>query len=312
MKVFKLSYALLIVTSLVVFFGCDKKDDNVIRPSVDSIPKDTTYLLTTGYYWMSDSTDYYLYRDSIYYNAKGQIEKVIGNPPFKDDTARSLFYYNDDGTIEKLITEGVKRGYYLNYYLHYDENKRLDRIIAKGNTSGDTCFITYNSQGHVTDITTVGESQGTVGSHLTYFRGDDNQIDSIQCDYGFNQPFALPRRLGLRLQTAVPGIASLENIDRSYLFLLATRLSPNFFLAVTGDFYFQKFLNPTDFSFMNGLRNDYFPTMPADYQYNDMNQPFSHVLSSFPDGRLHTYEYRESIGGVSSVKSSVRLEYTIK
>ncbi|MVT09441.1 hypothetical protein [Chitinophaga tropicalis] len=309
MKVIKLSSVLLIATSLVLFFGCGKNDDNVTRPSADSLPKDTTYLLTTGYYWLEDSTEDYFYHDSIYYNAKNQIEKVIGYPPSPDDTVISLFYYNDDGAIEKLITEGVTRDYYFNYYFHYDGNKRLDRIIANGNTTGDTCFITYNAQGHITDITTISESAGSWRSHLTYFRGDNSKIDSFQCDYTFNQEPAYLRRLGVRLQTAVPGVASLENIDRSYLFLLATRQSPNFFLAVRGNFCFQKFLSPVDFNFMNGLRNDYFPNMPADYQYNDMNQPFSHVLSSFPDGRLHTYQYKESVGGVSSVKSSVRLEY---
>ncbi|SHN24642.1 hypothetical protein [Chitinophaga sp. CF418] len=310
MKVINLPYALLIVTCMVLFSACSKKDNNVTRPLADLPPKDTTYLLTKGYYWIGDSTDEYFYRDSIYYNVKNQIEKVIGYPPFRDDTVTSLFYYNDDGAIEKLVTDGVRRGYYLNYYFHYDGNKRLDRIIAKGNTTGDTCFMTYDLQGHLTDVTTIPDAAGSWRSHLKYFRDNNNQIDSIQCDFGFDQPLASPRRLGVRLQTAVPGTASLETINRSYLFLLGTRLNPNLFLAVTNDFYIHKFLNPNDFSFKNGVKNDYFPTKPANYEYNDMNQPFSHVLSSFSDGRLHTYQYNESAGGVSSVKSSVRLEYT--
>jgi hypothetical protein len=307
MKVINLSYALLIVMCPVLFFACSKND----KPA----PETGTNLLTTGHYWYGDTISGNLSdRDSIYYNAGNQIEKVISYPFYHEDTVTYVFSYNNDGALEKLISEGEIEGNSVDYYLRYDGNKRLDRLIAEGAMGiTDTIFFAYDTHGHLTDISTVPDHPGYTKSHITYFRGDNNQIDSIQND--FTNDFAAAgslRRVGIRLQTAAPGLTSLENINRSYLFLLATRLDLSLFVVNPFDnFYMHEFLSPADFTFRNGVRDDYYPNDPTDVN-DDMDQPFSHEASSFSDGRLHIYQYNKSTRGVSEVKSTARLEYTIK
>jgi hypothetical protein len=292
---------LSIILCAVLLFAC-KKDNDGTQVEDDHLPVDTTMRVTKGYnYEVHDTTQSPTYTDSIYYNEKNQIEKIVSQPGSDAHT----FSYNDDGLLIEMSFSNTAAQRTQKYYLHYNLNKKVDSLIIVVNEEITTInSMSYNAAGDLTKIRAEIPNGGdtVISAYITYFRS--NKLDSIYTDL----PFGLVRRINSQFTTAST-VNSRLTIDRSYLFMMAVRDYGGLFGEEQGNIYIQQFLNPDDAIMGKGKIGGY---DPLDGAPTHVFSSFSNQFSYNGDNTLRFHQFSQTFNGKTYGMKSYKFEYSKK
>jgi hypothetical protein len=282
----------------ILFFACKKDKDSIHLDT--PIPVDTTMRLTKAYFYSSiDTVGAPNNTDSIYYNAKNQIAKIV----YKPGSDAVVFSYNDNGDLIKVSNVSDSAAKRQTYYLHYNLNKKVDSLTVTDSSENSPFMfksdLRYDPAGNLTYIVSElrGDTTESSFSYTSYFRS--SKIDSIQSVFWINGGITVNVR-----HTAIDpsGARGRLNIDKSYLFMMAMRTGKLLFLASTDNVYFQQFLNPDDAVMDNGqIHNSYYGNFA----------PFTNKFSFNSNGTLRSHQYSKA-DGVISIKQTYKFEYAKK
>ena len=297
MKIKQLFFILSIVSGTVLLFACKKDSDPT------NSPEDTdVVLLTKVYSSMLDTSGPALNSDSIYYNTKNQIVKVVHTP----GSEVYNFSYNDDGDLltVNILSSNEYGGQ--TYKLYYNNKKTLDSliIIELGTPVTIRSTMNYDMAGGLTNVLTDYLMQGTGDRwfQTTYFRS--SKLDSIHSDFIYQN-----KRINSHFSAGTSTVNKPVIIDKAYLFMMAIRMDKYLFISDGNNIYLQQFLNPKDNLMSNGEL--------AIYDLSDSSSihTFNEVENIFTfnsDSTLRTYQYAEIVNGKSYGRSAYKFDYTIR
>lgn len=289
---------LIFILSVILFLSCEK-DKNAVQPDTP-IPVDTTVRLSKAYYYnIADTTGVPANTDSICYNEKNQIEKIIYQP----GADALVFSYNDDGNLMKVSNVSAIAAKKQTYYLHYNLNKKVDTLtVADSSEVAPFMFksrLSYDPAGNLVNIFTNFSSDGHEGGYANISYSRSTKLDSIQSVYidkgSINILYTAPDPSGARGHL---------NVDKAYLFTMAVRSYKFLIHPMVVNNYMQQFLNQDDAIMNNGRIN-------VSEAGATNSTSFTNKFSFNSNGTLRNHQYTE-INSSSALWMTYRFEYARK
>lgn len=282
----------LMLLSLSFLFACSKTDDT------NTETEDPAVLVKADYYpgW-ADTSGLAVYSDSIYYNDKNQIEKVISRT--STDSIVYLFTYNSNDLLTKLTARGAK-WWHQDYNIYYSADNRVDSLnmLDSSNTTGGIIAMKsklyYDQNDSLSSITTDLFQEG--GSYRVYkrqyTRKGNGDIDSIniQANVADNE-VAYERNIHPSAILS-PVNKNMQQLNPAYLFLLATRVQLYLFTANSQNIFMQHLLCPGNNLFNDGTFNN-IHFLPQTSDSTRMGQTYINTCALNGDGTVKTYQYVE-------------------
>lgn len=294
------------VLSLPFFFACTKDE------APDTENENPATLTRADYYpgW-ADTSGVAVYSDSIYYNDKNQVVKVVARGA--SDTIEYLFTYNSNDLLSKMTARG---GIWWNqdYNIFYGANNRIDSLNIADNSGTQGIFelkskLAYDENNILLSIVTELIQEG--GSYTRYKRRyerkSNGEIDSINIQ--IFEPSALLMERNIHpAATVSPVNKSMEKFNPAYAFLLATRVQLYLFTPSSQNIFMQNILCPKDNLFNDGTINSiYF----SGQQVDSINmQTYKNAVSLNADGSIKVFQYTELPVLASANDFTVKCYYT--
>lgn len=249
----------LLALCIVTLAACSKKDNTtteIVKPATVSLPVKVWYYVAGTDYTDAELSDNSLYTyDTIYYNSKNQVEKVVMY--LVDSPADSVVYqfeYNSDGNLTMMSDYSTNSSYVYgqNYYLYYNSAKKVDSIDISSGLYTDWYGIKmkYDSKDHLESINAYQAfgTQKLLWSKTEFHTNSSNLTDSVK--YGSASSY-----------NSVDGVGPFSNntsyfpaynpndtasMPAAYLFKLAASKK----ILLFNDFYYNgflfQFLSPKD------------------------------------------------------------------
>lgn len=284
-------FKLLPLLLCIFVISCQKNDSTITTPT---LPIDTitpVLKLKKVYCWSgnNDTLNTADNIDTIYYNGKNQLDKVVSlhNGGFFTEVATYRIYYNDANNISSIAATGTYNGdanefYHADYRFVYNTAGKLDSLHTHWFHFGTTTFSTfkYDNNGDLSDIYLYGHhlfsEDWFLNSHTNYFRNTNRKIDSINISTepdvpGYNRSFKY-----LTVNT-------MDTPDKIYLLTVQLRDDPsfNFALQNNGILFLHQFVNPNDNLLSSGIEDGH-GTSEAHLS------PFYHTFILYSDQTIRT------------------------
>jgi hypothetical protein len=307
-KIINLASGSLLLLSLSFFFACNKDE----APDTEN-PNPATLTRADYYPGWADTSGVAVYSDSIYYNDKNQVVKVVGRGA--SDTIVYLFTYNSNDLLSKMTARG---GIWWNqdYNIFYGANNRIDSLNMEDNSGtlgifGMKSKLSYDANNILLSIATEIIQEG--GSYTIYkrryARKSNGAIDSINIQ-ALDQ-FAVTSERNIHPATTVsPVNKSMEKFNPAYAFLLATRVQLYLFTANSQNIFMQNILCPQDNLFNDGTVNRiYFSNQKVD---SIKTQTYKNTCTLNADGSVKVFQYAELPVFASANDFTVKCYYTAR
>jgi hypothetical protein len=274
----------------ILMFSCQKDDTNNTTTPTDPVVKPAK--LKKVYAWL-DNKDTLTAPDdidTIYYNSKDQIEKVVSaRTAYSSGIAIYQISYNTNGSISKIQSSGTDNFYHADYTFIYNSSAQLDTLKTSWYYFGTNIFSTfkYDANGDLSDVYLYGHRYPTnalyVDSHTSYYRNASRKIDSINTLMdpefpNFNRSFKYTPT------------NTVNTIDKTYLLTVQLRFDPqfNFGTLNSGVLYLHQFMNPNDNLFSSGTEDGHDMPQPPYNSTSNYVSPFYHTYLLYPNKQIHT------------------------
>jgi hypothetical protein len=272
----------LFAAAVLSFSACKKDDKPSQHSQEESGPaKEGLFTRADYYFRLSDSaTMKPWHSDSIYYNTKYQISKVVDNNS-GDQIINYMFTYNTDGTIAAMKVRSAAD--YKQDYRFYYKDSRIDSFVVYDSAAINpapllyTNKATYNAQSALERITM--REAGKIVYSIVYNRS--TRLDSIRANFGSDGA------IGYRTMHVAAGVAPvnalLAGLDPAYKLLLAVRQDQYLTSIGSNTLFLHDFLSPGDPVFNDGVFT----------KGNDLvGKSYKHTYTA--DSKIKTYRYLEA------------------
>jgi len=307
-KIINPALGALLLLSLSFLFACNKDE----TPDTEN---ETPATLTSADYYpgWADTSGVAIYSDSIYYNDKNQVVKVVARGA--SDTIVYLFTYNSNDLLSKMTARG---GTWWNqdYSIFYGVNNRIDSLNIEDNSGTLGIFemkskLSYDGNNILLSIATelIQEGSSYTVYKRRYARKNNGDIDSINIQ-AFNQ-FALTSERNIHPAATVSSVnKSMEKFNPAYAFLLATRVQLYLFTANSQNIFMQNILCPKDNLFNDGTLNRVYI---SDQKVDSIKtQTYKNTCTLNTDGSVKVFQYAELPVFTSANDFTVKCHYTVK
>ncbi|PSL23045.1 hypothetical protein [Chitinophaga ginsengisoli] len=309
MKIINPALGSLLLLSLSLLFACNKDE-------VPDTENETPATLTRADYYPggTDTSGVAFYSDSIFYNDKDQVVKVVTHGTYD---IVYLFTYNSNDLLSKMTARG-STWWNQDYNIFYGPNNRIDSLNMEDNSGTFGIFemkskLSYDGNNVLLSIATERIQEGSSYTiyKRRYVRKSNGEIDSINIQ-SFNQlAFSYENERNIHPATVVsPVNKSMQKFNPAYAFLLATRVQLYLFTSNSQNIFMQNILCPKDNLFNDGTVNRiYFSNQKVD---SIKTQTYKNVCTLNADGSVKAFQYTELPVTASVNDFTVKCYYTVK